>query len=175
MRLFVAQEVDATPFLGCLEDIRGAVTTRAKWVDPTKLHITYQFLGEVAPSKLGDIQTALDSLEGFGPFEITLQGLGVFPNERRPRVLWIGAHASKLPPFARIVQLRLKECGFAPDKKFSSHITIARLKEQSGMGGLIEKYRDHVFSRFTASRLMLKESILMSDGPVYNMLYEVNL
>ena len=175
MRLFVAQEVDVAPFLDSLKDIRSLVKTRAKWVDSTKLHITYQFLGEVAPSKIRDIQTALDSLAGFGPFEIELRELGVFPNEKRPRVLWIGAQSPKLPPFARIVQSRLKECGFRPDKKFSSHITIARLKEQADIGSLLEKYRDHVFSKFTANQLMLKESILMSDGPVYKTLYEVNL
>ena len=175
MRLFVSQEVDAGPFLDCIRDIRSAVAARAKWVDPANLHITYQFLGEVAPSNLGDIRTALDSLAGFGPFEIELRGLGAFPSEQRPRVLWIGAHSSKLPPFARIIRSRLKGCVFVPDKKFSSHVTISRLKGPADIGGLIEKYRGHVCSRFTARRLKLKESILMPDGPDYRTLHEVNL
>lgn len=174
MRVFIAQEVSPEPFLDELEKMRGS-GIRAKWVDPGVLHITHQFLGEVDSPKLAAVEKALDSLAGSGCFEVELRGLGAFPNPRRPRVLWIGARSEKLIELMRRVRLLMGGLGFTENRKPEGHVTLARLREPSDLSGLCRKYLGHLFSTFTADKLLLKESILMPDGPVYRTRHEVNL
>src|SRR4030042_2227596 len=62
-----------------------------KWVKVDNIHLTVVFMGNIRSEDVHAIgKEAGDVCFGFEPFEIALKGLGVFPNTRRPRVLWLG-------------------------------------------------------------------------------------
>src|SRR3990172_4593644 len=77
-----------------LTRLQEEVKTRGagvKWVQPGGVHLTLKFLGYVDESKVPALVQALTrACEGFGPLEVALSGLGVFPSPSRPRVAWVG-------------------------------------------------------------------------------------
>ncbi len=172
MRLFVAIDVDSSPFEEELKKIRDSVKCRAKFVDPGAMHITLKFLGEVPGARA--ISEKLDSLAGFGPFHIRLSGLGAFPSPGRPRVLWVGAISDRLPLLAETIESLLRDFG-EDSRKFHGHMTLARIKERCDLRGLVESYSGRMFSEFTADSIVLKESILMPGGPIYRTVHRVKL
>lgn len=165
MRLFVAVDVGA---IGEVEKIQNSLGGKAKPVGPQNLHITLHFLGNVPDAEKA--KKELSTVSGFGSFEIELKGLGVFPERGAPKVLWIGAASPKLDELA----WRVKK-GFGDESPFSGHITIARLKAPCNLKNVVDKYSDHLFSKLRVEEIVLKESILMSEGSVYKILQKVKL
>ena len=60
------------------------VAPDAKWVAPANFHFTVRFLGDLPEERL-DLLTrcVAESMRGEECFEVTLQGLGAFPNPRK--------------------------------------------------------------------------------------------
>ena len=95
MRLFVALDI-AEAVRAAIESLIGELKPLDdswKWVRAANLHVTLKFLGEVAPDNLAKIVEALRTAPTHGPVALKFHGLGFFPNERRPRVLWVGMDA----------------------------------------------------------------------------------
>ncbi|RMF13690.1 MAG: RNA 2',3'-cyclic phosphodiesterase, partial [Alphaproteobacteria bacterium] len=111
MRLFVGIELPETVrrSLGLLRGgIRGA-----KWQRDDQFHLTLRFIGEVPPSHLEEIVRALAGI-GFSPFDLRLAGVGLFGNERQPRLLWAGVEEPEpLRHLARKVNQALERIGIA--------------------------------------------------------------
>src|SRR3990172_12746323 len=62
------------------------------WVKPENLHFTLKFLGYQSEEQLSRVKDGLvEATTGITSFELSLVGLGGFPDLRRPRVLWVGA------------------------------------------------------------------------------------
>ena len=62
----------------------------------------------------------------FSQFDLSLKGVGGFPNLKNPRVIWIGADkkgAEKLIELAKEIEMKLAPLGFEKDKKFKPHLT----------------------------------------------------
>src|SRR5208283_3870582 len=65
-----------------------------RWVPQQNVHLTLKFLGDVSFSNLDLIKQMLTSEAAQHPcFEMQMEGIGSFPNPRRPRVIWVGLHA----------------------------------------------------------------------------------
>ena len=101
----------------------------ARWVDPLQIHLTVRFVGEVNGTTFLDIKAALEQVK-FSPFSLTLKGVGHFPPRGKPRVLWVGIEQSQaLQSLKKKIDLTLARVGLEPEgRKFSPHITLARLK-----------------------------------------------
>lgn len=75
------------------------------------------------------------------PFTLEIQGLGVFPHIRRPRILWIGCTGdiSALRKLVFEIEGVLNPLGFPPEEKpYYPHLTLARIKhDNSQVGGVL--------------------------------------
>jgi 2'-5' RNA ligase len=102
----------------------------AKWVSPEQLHLTVRFIGEVDGALFSDIKNILDEINS-AAFSLQLKGVGYFPPRGAPRVLWIGLEKSEpLQLLKKKIDTKLLRVGVEPEgRKFSPHITIARLKK----------------------------------------------
>lgn len=103
----------------------------AEYEPPEKLHATLAFLGNVGPEKVDDVEQALiETASETAPFEITLDKLGAFPNERRPRILYLGARESNraFRELSGRLRSRYVDLGFEFHDDAVLHITIARVK-----------------------------------------------
>lgn len=105
----------------------------ARWLEPDEIHLTVRFIGEVDGLVFRDIQDALAQVR-LAPFTLTLRGVGRFPPRGEPRVLWAGLERSaELKRLHDRVESALVRVGVEPERrKFSPHVTIARLKETPG-------------------------------------------
>ena len=101
----------------------------AKWIASEQLHLTVRFIGEVDGALFRDIKNILDGVS-FTPFSLQLKGVGYFPPRGAPRVLWVGLQKSEpLLVLKKKIDQALCRVGVEPDsRKFSPHITLARLK-----------------------------------------------
>ena len=115
-----------------IEELRAtdasSAKNKARWVRGQNLHVTLKFIGEVDAARIDAIRTALGEVSAGGAVELRFRGLGFFPNDKRPRVLWAGIEASpNLAPLAREIDARLEKLGIAREtREFAPHLTLAR-------------------------------------------------
>jgi 2'-5' RNA ligase len=101
------------------------------WVHADKLHLTMKFLGDVAERDAERLVAAADSVASrHRAFEMTLGGVGAFPNFRRARVVWIGVESDpRLELLHHDLELACDEAGFEVEgRPFRPHITLARVR-----------------------------------------------
>jgi 2'-5' RNA ligase len=145
-----------------------------KLVQPDLLHITLRFLGPVAAERMERVSAAaVTAAERAQPFTVTIAGVGAFPNERAPRVLWAGigktAGLDALRDLARSVDDALAMEGFAREARpFSPHITLARTRdristtERERVAGALHRIRTR---EMPARPLEVREVIVMRSDP----------
>ncbi len=107
-------------------------TGNIKWVRPSGIHLTLKFIGDVKPERARQLWEALEEVDYPEFFNISLQRSGVFPNPRRPRVLWIGINGSMhLESIASKMDSRLLQEGVDTEsRKFHPHLTIGRIRNK---------------------------------------------
>jgi len=132
MRLFVAPEIPSTvrENLAALLNSLRAVSPQTRWVRAENLHVTLKFIGEVADTKLAAIRGALAAVRSEQPVTLDFRGFGFFPNEKHPRVFWVGIEASaNLKSLAADIDRATEKLGVPLEKQpFSPHLTLARFE-----------------------------------------------
>ena len=159
-----------------------AAKARVTWVPAENLHVTVKFLGDVAEQRVSDIASALaKAARGIEPFVMSVQGLGAFPNLRRPRVIWagLGEGAEQAARLAEAVERELEPLGFEADARpFSSHITLGRVRSAVGISALtslVQQQRHTQFGSAPAEQVALMKSELRPTGVVYSVLHALPL
>ncbi len=146
------------------------VGTEEKTIRPVSLenmHITVKFLGYLTEEKLNKIKEKLREVE-FASFSIEIKGIGVFPNERQARVLWVDCQSTALRNLAKAVNTVLEK--EFPEEDFIQHLTIGRVKgkiEKEKIKEVLQKYKETEYGAFLCKEFVLKQSVLKRDGPVY--------
>lgn len=142
MRLFVAVGLSdqAKESTACLQAQLKPEMPELAWVKPENLHITLKFIGE--HDDPGRVATVLTKVV-FQLFEVEIKELGAFPNQRNPRVIWLGAESKPLSALAEQVDQALAGIGIPAEKTpFHGHVTLARVKRGwkgwNGWGGFQE-------------------------------------
>jgi 2'-5' RNA ligase len=108
-----------------------ATGLEARFETREKLHITLAFLGWVEPEAIESMRGALARVaQRMHAFDLTLDKIGAFPHERKPRVIWIGAseQGAAFRELSRSLRATYEELGFHFDKENVAHVTIARVK-----------------------------------------------
>jgi len=102
----------------------------AKWISADQLHLTLRFIGEVDGGMFKDIKDILSGVR-IEPFSMRLKGLGYFPPRQTPRVVWVGVEKNEtLLRLRNKIETILVRSGLKPEgRKYSPHITLARLKQ----------------------------------------------
>ena len=148
-------------------------------VDPSIVHITLKFLGDVEEAQLAEIINALDRLD-CPAFDSKVSGVGAFPGLKNPRVVWLGADGD-YSCLQRQVENLLSDIGFKKEpRKFVPHATLARITYLSGprkkeLICAIESLRGFDVGQMRVDSVKLKKSTLTPQGPIYETLHEVNL
>ena len=156
-----------------------------KWANPSGIHLTLKFLGNIDAGDIDKITGAIrESCRGYKKFTLELAELGVFPNYKRPRVIWLGVGGQMdiLLKLQRQIDDKLELIGFPREKRpFSPHITLGRVRdsitsnEQEQYGGVIQnkKYNErHIIS---VSSVNLMRSQLQPTGAIYSEISSIKL
>lgn len=147
----------------------------ARWVRPEGMHVTLKFIGYAAEDQLDPIRAALAPIRSPHPVDLSFRGVGFFPNEKRPRVIWCGIKASpNLAPLAKDIENALEPLGIAPESRdFVPHLTLARFNAPAKMPELARAAAGMQNQEFGAAReteFHVFESILRASGAEYRRL-----
>jgi 2'-5' RNA ligase len=142
----------------------------ARWTPPEQLHLTLNFIGEVEGSVFLDIREALSEIS-VPQLSLQLQGLGFFPPRGQPRVVWAGVEKNaSLQLLQRKITTRLFHLGLEPDnRKFSPHITLARLQQTPAtkVGKYLERNGFFRTLPFRVDHFSLYSSLLGRKGATH--------
>ncbi len=155
-----------------------------RWVPVNNIHLTLKFLGDVSEKNLAVIKSIVKSeAANYQIFEVSVGEFGVFPNNARPRVLWVGVQApDELINLQRRIDVETARLGYAPDQReFSSHLTFGRVSRNASpnqVRKVSELLRGYTLGFLGAARIedvTLFRSDLGPDGAVYSKIYTAKL
>jgi len=173
MRAFIAIDLpeNLKNKLKLLQEDLKRYDLEVKWVKPENIHLTLKFLGNIDERtqvpRIKDIINRVSSNTRF--FEATLEGFGFFPNEKNPRVFFVKiTRQGLLKSIANQLEQRLQNLGFPIEGRFSSHLTLARIKNPKNIELLKEKIKDVKLKEILAVKeIILYKSTLTASGPIY--------
>jgi 2'-5' RNA ligase len=177
-RIFVAVDISAGARGAASEYIEGLrrkfPAARAGWEKPEKLHLTLKFLGDTDEERLAKLTEAAEkAARQISNFRLRIAGTGVFPSQRKARVLWLGVVEDEERSLRKLNAALEDECerrGFTREKRdFKAHLTIARLREPEKSKNLIEAHlrEDFAAVEFEVSDLVIYQSLLSPQGSRY--------
>ncbi len=189
LRTFLAIELSAV--------VRSAIAQQAQrveqalaradglsWVRPDNLHVTVKFFGATSDSQVAGIRRAVARAVSARPaFDIAIGGLGAFPDNRAPRVLWagVGGDVDALAALVEGVETAVVPLGFSREEKpFHPHLTVARVKSAHrdvgralGVAGIFTS--PAACGRVSVERVALFKSDRRPGGSVYVKLWDAAL
>ncbi|MFY9397197.1 MAG: RNA 2',3'-cyclic phosphodiesterase [Desulfomonilia bacterium] len=162
------------------EDVRAELVSAAsalrqanpsvRWVNPSGMHLTLKFLGDIEESTVGPLSRALDAMAlNHVPLRLGVEGLGAFPVTRRARVIWAGL-SGDLEALAELAAGVDRACAAfgvrLENRPFKAHITIGRLKTPT----VVDLNKDLRKKDFLATEIVLYQSELLPSGARYTVL-----
>jgi len=183
IRSFIAVDIpgDVRDKLDRLIDKLKNSQADVKWVKSKSIHITLKFLGDVEEIRFSKIKEIMENVaENIQPFTVSIEGTGAFPNDRRPRVLWVGVQkgSETLIRLSADLDSRLTPLGFEPEKRsYSPHLTLGRIRSPKKIDTVIEMVHSMTFQAgdFLNENILLMGSDLRPDGAVYTILEKIKL
>ncbi len=150
---------------------------KVSWTKIENVHLTLRFLGYVEEPAIDKIRAALESVATqCGTFDLPVRGAGGFPDELRPRVLWVGCDdgAGKLKALVQAVQAALQPLGFEPERRdFSAHLTLGRVKlphPDTALTRALDSIKNDDFGAMRVEAIHLFQSQLHPEGSIYTKL-----
>ena len=141
----------------------------ARWQDDGQLHLTLRYIGEVDAHTADDLAEEAEALT-FEPFELSIAGVGYFERKSRPSSVWARIIPSEplLRLQARIERL-CQRCGLpAETRKFTPHITLARLNASAGpLAPFLARNHSLALGPWRVDSYILYESFLRDAGSLY--------
>ncbi len=156
-----------------------------RWVDPSSIHLTLHFLGDILPERVEPVRAALSVVSrNARPFEFEVGKLGAFPNASRPRVVWVGVQdaSSWLSLLHDTVNEAMAGLGFTPEeRRFSPHLTLGRVQRNAdsrdvrALGDTIAQTEIGTLGIVPAREIIFFRSILTPSGAEYTALHTFRL
>lgn len=179
-RCFLAIDIDSDLIENIVkvqEEFKNT-NNNVKYVEEENLHFTLKFFGDIDKDKIFEVKNCilkvLNEINFKDNFsnEISIKGLGTFPNKNYMKVLWVGCENSEfITKLHDALDLEFKKIGFKLDKQFKTHITIGRirnLKDKNEFKSKIEKLENFEIGNMNIEKISLKISELTPKGPIYS-------
>ena len=123
-----------------VEKLQSEIGKNVRWVRSESIHLTLKFMGDISAEMVERVLEALPPVASrFSPIELSISGLGVFPNPRRPRVLWAGVHGDleTLSSLQLAIDEAVGTLGLPKEQRtFSPHLTLGRVRRDVAEGQL---------------------------------------
>ncbi len=174
-RLFAAIKIHPSArYISLLNEISSSLRhERIKWVEPENMHLTLKFFGETDENQIPGITKALEkAVAQSKPFTLKIVNTGIFGSRYDPKVIWFGIEMhDELKNLAKNIFDELGKSGWQKDSQnFVPHLTIARIKElkdKTLFQQILSKYNALEIQDENVTEIILYESILRREGPLY--------
>jgi 2'-5' RNA ligase len=176
LRLFVAiaiAERIRNEMIAVQRELKPLALGDVRWTNAEQFHLTLKFLGNVPASSVEAVKKSLAiACSATVPFHLRAEGIGFFPNERQPRVLWVGFEGDENA--LTVLQMRIEQ-RLAPfvekpgAEKFLAHATLGRFQKyrRHKTEKLLPRARElahHVFGEWRVEEIGLFRSELSPEG-----------
>ena len=115
--------------------MRRAPTAPSAGRRPINLHLTLRFLGETDDAQRARVHAGLAAATAEqASLRLAVNGLGCFPNFRRPNIVWLGFQGDvrRLGQLQTQIEAAVQAAGFAAEARaFSPHLTIGRAQRSA--------------------------------------------
>lgn len=147
-----------------------------RWVAVENIHLTLKFLGETNRADLDKLSKILISRSAeFSPFTFQVSGMGAFPSNRKPRVVWVGLQTSAaLLELQRAIEDAATHIGIPTEERgFSPHLTLGRVRNDASPADLqtlssaLTSMQAGDLGSMTAASFTLFQSDLRPLGALY--------
>lgn len=144
-----------------------------KLTELENLHLTLKFLGEIDEGKVDEVRKVLQEIE-FREFEAKLGEIGTFKHHGVPSIVWIKVGGKGIFELQSLVDAALGKVGFVREKRFMSHLTVARVKYVKAK----REFVDYISGlgvkslKWNVGSFKLMKSELKPIGPEYNLIEE---
>ena len=136
LRAFLAIDIDEDLKAKIYKVIKEfkQIDANIKYVDLENLHLTLKFFGDIDTEGIDLLSSKISNVvNDFDSFKIKIKGCGAFPNTKRIKVIWLGLEDDEtVKKLHDELDKEFVKLGFDKDKKFSSHLTIGRMKSAKG-------------------------------------------
>ncbi|MCG2587850.1 RNA 2',3'-cyclic phosphodiesterase [Rhodohalobacter sulfatireducens] len=172
MRLFVSIDFPEST----REEILSWIPDQEGWkkVLKNQLHLTLVFIGECSEAEKDKIHRKLSEIE-FTPFNLKISGLGAFPNESSPRIIWAGVtqNDSIMNLQKRIADRLEDHIKSKNNNSYIPHITLARKKSRKGANRVFKTNLKKDTGQLVENvdSFQLKQSFLKSSGSEHQTLH----
>ncbi|MBI2629916.1 RNA 2',3'-cyclic phosphodiesterase [Candidatus Pacearchaeota archaeon] len=143
-----------------------------KITEPENLHLTLKFIGEITDSQLIQIKERLKKVK-LKQFKARLGSLGVFTNDLI-KIIWIKMEGDGIFELQNKIDSCLSDI-FKKEKRFMSHLTIARVKKVKNKPELLNLLGYEMNKEFPVAEFNLKNSELTPTKPIYTILEKYKL
>ncbi len=167
MRIFIAFDV-SEEVKNCLIELQKLLPKGSKLNLVKEFHQTLKFLGDVDEDKIDKIKASLTNVN-FTKFTAKTDGIGVFPDEKMIRVVWIGLEPKEsINALQQEIESALLDM-FPKDTRFRPHLTLARVKFVKDKKDFIDKIKKITIKeiKFPINSFKLIKSTLTPEGSVY--------
>ena len=155
---------------------------KVRWVNLENIHLTLKFLGDINYTDIEKVsESIINTVKGHNPISLAVKGAGVFPDIKRPRVIWMGLteEIEKLTGIQNEIEENLETLGFPKEKRpFRGHLTLGRIKDKINPKKLLDamkKFEQFESELFIVDKIYLFKSELKSTGSVYTELKSIFL
>jgi 2'-5' RNA ligase len=151
-----------------------------RWIPAENVHLTLKFLGDVSETNVERLAEIIRRVaQAHDCFEISVGSLGVYPNARRPRVIWLGVEAPQaLLSIQRGIDQETSRLGYeTKEQDFSPHLTIGRVsrgadyRELKAISGSLEAETVGFLGAARVEQVNLYRSDLKPTGAEYSVIY----
>jgi len=189
VRVFVALELPEG-IRAALEGVQArlaAARLPLRLARPEGIHLTLAFIGDIPAARVPALTGAIEqAAAGLPVFTLRAEGLGMFPNARRPRVVWAGvqgdpADRARLDALHAALVPVLEAAGFTADPRFDPPLTLARVTdratpaEAAAIGTTVQGLSLPGGLTFDVAHVSLMRSDLRPGGAIYTRLAAVPL
>ena len=164
------------------EKLMREIGGRISWTKPQGQHLTLKFFGDISTEDVKNICSAVQNrVTSESSLNLKIEKLGVFPDARRPRVIWCGVtgDVENLSGLQKQLDSDFAGIGFPrEDRPFRAHLTLGRIKDSHGLTRINEaltKYIAFTAGEFVCKKLILFQSCLTPQGAIYTKLAEFAL
>lgn len=188
VRAFIAIEIPPPIQFGIDQQtvgLRDAADSRlVRWVQPSNLHLTLKFLGDISLTSVQFLAQMLTAAAAqHEAFEVQIGTLGCFPSSKRARVIWIGIQAPPaLETLRRGIEAGTRRLGYPAEARgFSPHLTIGRVKERLSatesqrVQNALDSHHVGVIGNAEVNSVHLIKADLQPTGSIYTRLFSAPL
>jgi 2'-5' RNA ligase len=183
LRLFIAVLAPASVREHLLDVVQRLDTAGAdvRWEAGGKFHCTLAFLGNTPSERIGDVAAAVQrAVDDIPPFAIGYRGIGFFPGQDRPRIVWGGIEdgGGVLVRAHEAIARELAAAGLpVDDKPFHAHVTLGRVRGLRHLRRLTTTAETCTLEHppVTVREIVIVRSDLKPGGSAYTVLQSVPL